>query len=127
MPLTDAEKTRRYREANPEKVREQNRRYREANQEARRRSAREQHERARNAVLDHYGRQCACCGATDRLVIDHTNGGGKQHRAEIGRGSTYRWLARNGFPEGFQTLCDPCNRSKFNTPACRIDHGRPGS
>lgn len=34
----------------------------------------------------------------------------------------YRWLIKNGFPEGFQTLCWPCNRSKGNRQVCQLDH-----
>jgi len=36
--------------------------------------------RARDQVLDHYGRVCVCCGATRGLTIDHVNGDGKAHR-----------------------------------------------
>ncbi len=34
----------------------------------------------------------------------------------------YRWLIRNGFPEGFQTLCMPCNSSKRDGDRCRLGH-----
>lgn len=77
----------------------------------------------RDLVLDHYGRQCACCGSTERPTIDHVNGDGRAHRAEVGHAiRMYRWLVANGFPEGFQTLCRPCNRSKGTGAACRINH-----
>ena len=74
--------------------------------------------RARNLVLDHYGRQCAICVETIDafLTIDHVNNDGAQHRKEcthgIGGNVLYRWLVRNDFPEGFQTLCYNCNCSK---------------
>jgi len=83
--------------------------------------------RARNKrrVLEHYGTACACCGATEDLTIDHINGDGKAHRDELGNPSSstfYHWLARNGFPEGYQTLCTPCNLSKGNRECCLL-HG----
>jgi hypothetical protein len=92
-------------------------------------------DRARTAansakVFAHYGRVCACpgCGATEQLEIDHINGGGTEHRrtARTGNGSSFHaWLIRQGFPEGFQTHCHPCNMSKGEGPACRIDHNAP--
>ena len=36
----------------------------------------------------------------------------------------YAWLVRNGFPEGFQTLCWPCNKSKDTGDRCRLDHAQ---
>jgi hypothetical protein len=86
--------------------------------------------RHRDQVLDHYGRVCNCpdCGATDNLTIDHVNGDGAAHRAELfghSRGSGYgfyRWLIAQGFPDGFQVLCNSCNDSKADGAACRINH-----
>lgn len=73
-------------------------------------------------VLGHYGTGCQCAGCPlytlviDRrfLTIDHVANDGKHHRAVIGKGSHkfYRWLIRNGFPAGFQTLCWNCNLGK---------------
>jgi hypothetical protein len=71
---------------------------------------------------------CACCGATENLSIDHVDGSGNQHRAEIGitggggSDQLYRWLIVNGFPSGFQTLCRRCNRSKGTGAHCRLNH-----
>lgn len=75
----------------------------------------------KKAVFDHYGRKCQCCGSYEVPTIDHIDGGGKEHRAEIG-GLLYKWLVENDFPEGYQTLCRRCNSSKADTPGCRIDH-----
>lgn len=111
----DREKSSRWKDVNPERLqaREKNRNVRD-----------------REAVFGHYGLACACCGSTERLTIDHVNGGGDVHRAEIGtKGGSgmYRWLIANGFPAGFQTLCMPCNRSKSDGPSCRLDHdGKAG-
>ena len=125
-PEQGRQRARQYREANLEKRREAERRYREANREKLREQKRQQHSKLRAAVFDHYGQSCACCGTADDLAIDHINGDGGQHlaAARLGRGGQrlYRWLARNGFPEGFQALCMPCNRSKSTGARCRLNH-----
>jgi len=122
-PEAGRESTRRWREAHPDAELEANRRYYAANAEARRADSRQRHAANRGAVLDHYGQACACCGSVKKLTVDHVNGDGGQHRAEIGGSSRlYRWLIANGFPDGFQTLCRPCNRSKGSGDRCRIDH-----
>jgi 5-methylcytosine-specific restriction endonuclease McrA len=96
-----------------EELREQNRQYRED---------------VRTQVFDHYGRSCACCGATENLTLDHVNGGGTRHRAEVtGQPKVagwvfYRWVVKNGFPAGFQVLCFPCNQSKGTRERCRLNH-----
>ena len=72
------------------------------------------HRAQRIECIDHYGGKCACCGETEIefLVIDHINGGGTQHRKEIGKGDKiYRWLRKNNFPEGLRVLCANCNQS----------------
>lgn len=106
----DQEQHRQWRKANPDKVREQNRRY---------------DRKRRQQVLDHYGRKCACCGATDDLSIDHLDSElGRQHKAAgIHGGRLTHWLIVNGLPDGFQVLCRPCNRSKGSGPGCRM-HAR---
>ena len=75
--------------------------------------AKEKHRERRRKCLEHYGKQCACCGVehTEFLAIDHVNGKGGIHRAEMHAGSIYGWLIRNNFPEGFRTLCFNCNWS----------------
>lgn len=78
----------------------------------------------REQVFAHYGASCACCGSLARLTIDHVRGDGLEHRRRIGPGTCalYRWLIRNEFPAGFQTLCRPCNASKGRGRSCRLDH-----
>ena len=116
--------TLRYREANRAKLREDRRRYIEANPEKVRENSRRQNARYKDTVYDHYGRACACCGTSEQLTIDHIAGGGAGHRKVTGWGTTfYRWLIKNGFPEGFQVLCRPCNGSKHARERCRLDHG----
>jgi hypothetical protein len=72
----------------------------------------------RNLVLDYYGRQCACCGTTMALQMDHIAGGGRKHLREIGSSALYRWLIKHGYPTGFQTLCANCNFAKNRDGVC---------
>lgn len=112
------------RQADPERFRGYEQRRCGASRARRRERAKQRYAADREAVFDHYGRSCACCGSGDRLTVDHVNGDGAQHRARIGEGGAqmYRWLVANGFPCGFQTLCNPCNISKKDGEHCRIDH-----
>lgn len=70
----------------------------------------------REAVLEHYGEKCVCCGETEScfLAIDHTEGDGNTHRKEIKKYGSgfFKWLVDNNFPEGFQILCHNCNMGK---------------
>jgi hypothetical protein len=122
---------RRARAADPERARETARLWRESNPEraaeVRRAGVARYNQRVRVAVLDHYGRECACCGSTDRLQIDHVDGRGREHRQELFGNQRagppfYAWLIKQGFPAGFQSLCLRCNRSKGDGPACRLTH-----
>jgi len=83
----------------------------------------------RKQVLIHYGGsplKCACCDEdhVEFLSIDHIAGGGAKHRKIIGSSRIYRWLKRNGYPEGFQVLCYNCNHVKrnYNKPFCPVHH-----
>lgn len=82
--------------------------------------------RNRVLVFNHYGWSCACCGSNSQPTLDHVNGDGQQHRAKIGRdpGKMYAWVIRQGFPNGFQTLCLRCNQSKGTGKNCRISHAK---
>lgn len=67
-------------------------------------------------VLSHYSSgKCACvhCGEEDIvcLTIDHINGGGSAHRRRIGS-HFYAWLIKQGYPDGYQTLCMNCQFKK---------------
>lgn len=138
----DREKSKRYSERHPEAERERSRQWKVANRavvleysrqyyaataDAQREYARKRNAEIRATVLAHYGKQCACCGTTADLSIDHIGGGGNAHRREIlGQRQSgnpfYLWLIREGLPPGYQTLCMPCNRSKGRTERCHIDH-----
>lgn len=70
-------------------------------------------QRLRALVLAAYGGACACCGESEPifLQVDHIEGGGREHFAEIGMGPAfYRWLRDRGFPKDrFRLLCGNCN------------------
>ena len=79
--------------------------------------------RRRQEVFSHYGTSCVVCGEDDFdvLTIDHIDNSGAAHRREIaqmkgtrgpGGSRVYCWLKKNGFPPGFQTLCQNCNVAK---------------
>ena len=94
--------------------------------EKRRADRRRYRQNLRTRVFAHYGTSCACCGTADDLTIDHVNGDGAAQRAELGPKGVgqhfYHWLVVNGFPPGYQTLCEPCNQSKARKAACTLDH-----
>lgn len=66
----------------------------------------------RNQLLDHYGRECVCCGETNAafLTFDHIMDDGKSHRLAVN--SVYRDLRKRGFPPIVQTMCWNCNQAK---------------
>ena len=116
-----AARSRRRREEHREELREYDRRYYQEHRE----EQAAYRKRLRAAVLGHYGQVCACCGSTARLTIDHVNGDGAEHRAQLGNDGGWRfylWLIRHGFPPGFQSLCFPCNQSKGIGQRCQLDH-----
>lgn len=66
-------------------------------------------------VLTHYGNgECAClnCGFSNikALSIDHINGRRAvgHNKKGMGGNSIYSWLIKEGYPEGYQTLCLNC-------------------
>jgi hypothetical protein len=101
-----------FREAHPERAKL----FRDANKERINADARERHIKLRLDIINHYGGKCAFCGDSNpnHLAIDHINGGGNQHRRDVGGSSNgiYSWLKRNGYPDGFQVLCHTHNMEK---------------
>lgn len=67
----------------------------------------------RSQVFTHYGSSCTCCGLAvpGLLTIDHIDPVTKT-AASSGGDRIYRWLVKNQFPDGFQTLCYGCNLGK---------------
>lgn len=88
----------------------------------------ETHAKRKKLVIEKYGGVCVCCGETEIafLTIDHINNDGAEHRRKIGHGGTqiYRWLVKNDFPPGFQTLCFNCNCAKSIIGYCPHEEGR---
>jgi hypothetical protein len=86
----------------------------------------------RMLVLMHYSGgviQCACCGELELefLGMDHIHGRKKyNHKIHWGGSMLYRWLIKNGFPDGFRVLCLNCNfaRSKRNNHDGLCPHER---
>lgn len=69
----------------------------------------------RQRALEAYGSVCQCCGESqfEFLSLDHINGGGHEHRRQVGYGNSFLlWLNRNNFPPGLQVLCHNCNMAK---------------
>lgn len=94
--------------------------HRKSHSERSKRTGKMRRARYKEAVFDHYGRVCACCGEhrPELLQIDHINGGGNKHHKEVGLGGMFRWIYLKGFPSGFQTLCANCNWAKGRLGGC---------
>lgn len=78
--------------------------------------------RNRDELLAAYGGKCACpkCPETNRafLTLEHINGGGKEHRKQVGSHS-YADLRRRGYPQdGYTLLCWNCNAGSRFTGTC---------
>ena len=75
----------------------------------------EYYARKRAAVFAHYGQVCVCCGETEEmfLTVDHPNNDGNEHKKVVGSQGIYRWLVKNGFPDGFRILCYNCNSGRW--------------
>ena len=110
----------RYYIKNREKLREKrHKRYLE-NTAKENESAKRRYDTLRTAAFIHYSPtyppSCACCGETIEqfLTLEHTNGGGTQHRKEMGQ-NTYGWLKTNRYPDdiGLIVLCFNCNTGKY--------------
>ena len=87
---------------------------------AQRKTQRSYARRLRDAAFEAYGGPvCACCGERERsfLCLDHVNGDGAEHRRAIATSAhsnnLYAWLKREGYPAGFQALCQNCNVGRW--------------
>lgn len=96
--------------------------------EAAKQRSKDRYSKVRNAVLDHYGRTCKCCGETKEyfLCLDHITGGGKKHHESVRNRTSegvqgknfYEWVVKNNFPPLFQILCWNCNFAKHKFGIC---------
>lgn len=106
---------RRWLDRNPGEAARRTAEYREKNRERHLKAQRDSGKKLKDAAYAAYGGYvCACCGETEEafLSIDHVNNDGAAHRKTMDRRKIYKWLARNGFPDGFQVLCMNCNHGK---------------
>jgi hypothetical protein len=112
----------RYKQNNKEVIKAQNNRDRERHKEICMVRTNNYNQKLKSEVLIYYSTMIGVpvCAHPDCLImdidmlcIDHIDGGGAKHRAEIGRGrSIYRWLKQNNFPSGYQVLCANHNQKK---------------
>lgn len=79
---------------------------------------RQEQERLRLEVIDHYSkgtRKCTHCAYDNikALCVDHIHNNGAEERHKLGRASqVLRYLRKNKYPEGYQILCHNCNVAK---------------
>ncbi len=92
----------------------------------------DRHNTIRQETLGYYSNgklECVCCGENEMkfLTIDHIHGGGKKQTDSLNRkGVTfYLWLIKQGFPEGYQTLCMNCNYAKGHWGSCPHQKSHP--
>jgi hypothetical protein len=88
--------------------------WREENKALDHRIRREEHLSRKTEVLTAYGKdgKLQCCWPeceitdVDMLSLDHIDENGASHRKEFhNQIAIYRWLKKNNYPVGFQTLC----------------------
>lgn len=97
-----------------------NKEWRTANKERHSQRQREWVQKRRNAILEHYGARCVCCGETEPafLAIDHKNNDGYIERRTIKAASMYHHIVKSGFPDTYQILCHNCNMAKYRLGKC---------
>jgi len=81
----------------------------------------------RERVIHHYGSTCECCETSDMdvLSLDHMDGGGTQHRKEVGSGTTFfKWIEESGYPKEFRVLCLNCNVTRGLYGTCPHERER---
>ena len=91
-------------------------RWRDKNRERLREDSRQYKLKAKETILDRYGRSCIRCGFDDirALHLDHVNDNGAEERKSLGGqkisgANFYLYLIKQGLPDGYQTLCANCN------------------
>lgn len=110
------------RNRDPEKVGTRNRSYYGRNRDRVKSNVKAYQLKTKIEVLTHYSKgtpRCSHCSEKDLrfLCLDHSDGGGKAHKREIGGagGYVYLWARKNEFPPMFQVLCHNCNTRKFRS------------
>ena len=121
-PRAQLDRNARWRKANWDKVYARQLEWQRANKEKCNAANKRCRDKYKTIVHDHYGNECECCqeARAEFLELDHVNGGGNKHRAEVG-GSTqmlYKWVIDNSFPNDFRLLCSNCNKARGNFGYC---------
>ena len=110
-----------YRKKNKDKLRIQHREWKQKRKGRNKELNQQERARLKHQVLTNYSNgdfpKCVSCGFKDvrALTIDHIFNNGAEERREIMgnrlcAGTTfYRWLRKNDYPHGYQTLCFNCN------------------
>jgi hypothetical protein len=113
------------RKKNPEKYLRRAKKWRKANPEKVKKALARQRLKLRMAVLHAYSGkviQCHCCKTkdVDVLAVDHINGGGNKHQKKLrAEGKLlYLELKKQGYPKGYQILCHNCNYKKHLRGKC---------
>jgi hypothetical protein len=120
-PKAKLEKNERYRKANWDKVYARQLEWQRENKDRCNAANRKARKKLRQEVLAAYGGQCDCCGEKEEafLEIDHIQGGGNKHRAELGgNAKLYPFLRANNFPSEFRLLCCNCNKALAKLGFC---------
>lgn len=106
----------------PETKRRLQAEYRSRNVEKLRCASRHRRAAIKDEALTQYGRCCARCGFDNplALVVDHVDDNGAEERKALGGQHFAGWnfyshLRRQGWPDGYQTLCANCNMIKQQT------------
>jgi hypothetical protein len=112
-----------YYDRNTEIVKQRAKKWQQNNKERVSVNRKNRFDKLRQDVLTEYGGKCSCCHIANPvfLTIDHINGGGNEHRRNIGANNSrrfYRWLQLNSYPESFQLLCWNCNYAKHLLGRC---------
>ncbi len=96
-----------------EKIRQQKDAWRQKHRVYMRDYVRKRTATMKEKVILHYGNDkmvCMKCGVSDirALSIDHINAGEEKPSTRRSGTMFYRWLIKNNYPEGYQTLCMNC-------------------
>jgi hypothetical protein len=113
--------------ADPDRRNRAQKAYVERNREKVTASTRRSTIKKRVEIIAIYGGKCVCCGE-DRyefLQFDHKDGGGRQHREEVGSGYKFLlWIQRNNYPKSIQVLCSNCNFARGHYEMCPHERER---
>ena len=109
--------SKKWREANPTKIRRYKKKWRSNHPH----DGRSRYRELRSDTIEKLGGVCVCCGESEKkfLTIEHVNGGGRQHRADRGTSGILRDIRDSGYDqEMFKVLCYNCNCSKGRWGYC---------